>query len=411
MSDCSPTTVLSASFAALLDQSRTRFALTVNGGPRGSFTAALPCFISPHVAVDICLGLDWKASVREWLIGLGENPRDYLDCLHAVAPGSVAPVPLVSGVPGYENHSKEDPYVRLQRKEKANSFLARTQDNAPSSVQAVSGNTSRPVVVKRVPRKSMRAGATRAASPPQAGSSSDSPSVPLVRLPLSSEEAVDNPAAQVARVPRKSKSTLASGCPCASQNYFGFCGSACNPECLVLYLLVPAFCSEPEQTKGICTRCSREIKTPSHLILAELDYIVRRESADNDCLAHLLPSGDYIVKRCLPSRVWLPSSDSSDFSASKTALDNVHALTACIGASLSPPTFPSPHIVVVHTCGSSDSDSAGDEPTENEPTEPSETDDQWQSLRQDCPTSDWIANYKERIRVYAIDAIALNIVA
>ncbi|KAJ6452724.1 hypothetical protein C8R47DRAFT_1168849 [Mycena vitilis] len=98
-SDFSPTTVLSASFAALLDQSRTRFALTVNGGPRGSFTAVLPCFISPHLAVDICLGLDWKASVREWLIGLGENPRDCLDCLHAVAPGSVAPVPLVSGVP------------------------------------------------------------------------------------------------------------------------------------------------------------------------------------------------------------------------------------------------------------------------------------------------------------------------
>ncbi|KAJ6505902.1 hypothetical protein C8R47DRAFT_1102763, partial [Mycena vitilis] len=95
-SDFSPTTVLSASFAALLDQSHTRFALTVNGGPRGSFTVVLPCFISPHLAVDICLGLDWKASVREWLIGLGENPRDYLDCLHAVAPGSVAPVPLVS---------------------------------------------------------------------------------------------------------------------------------------------------------------------------------------------------------------------------------------------------------------------------------------------------------------------------
>ncbi|KAJ6470225.1 hypothetical protein C8R47DRAFT_1149068, partial [Mycena vitilis] len=73
-SDFSPTTVLSASFAALLDQSCTRFALTVNGGPRGSFTAVLPCFISPHLAVDICLGLDWKASVREWLIGLGEKP-------------------------------------------------------------------------------------------------------------------------------------------------------------------------------------------------------------------------------------------------------------------------------------------------------------------------------------------------
>ncbi|KAJ6603001.1 hypothetical protein B0H10DRAFT_2195931 [Mycena sp. CBHHK59/15] len=40
--------------------------------------------------VDICLGLDWKAMMREWLIGLGQPPALYLSYLHARDPSDVS---------------------------------------------------------------------------------------------------------------------------------------------------------------------------------------------------------------------------------------------------------------------------------------------------------------------------------
>ncbi|KAJ6619347.1 hypothetical protein B0H10DRAFT_2189063 [Mycena sp. CBHHK59/15] len=91
-STVSPVTVLSSDFV----RSRfplwpsSRFALTVNGGPHGSFTTELACFISPHLSVDICLGLDWKAMMREWLIGLGQPPALYQSYLHARDPSDVS---------------------------------------------------------------------------------------------------------------------------------------------------------------------------------------------------------------------------------------------------------------------------------------------------------------------------------
>ncbi|KAJ7221071.1 hypothetical protein C8J57DRAFT_1393347 [Mycena rebaudengoi] len=59
-SSISPVTVLFAAFRSRLPLGRSHnFALTINGGLHGSFTTVLPCFVSPHLAVDICLRLDW----------------------------------------------------------------------------------------------------------------------------------------------------------------------------------------------------------------------------------------------------------------------------------------------------------------------------------------------------------------
>jgi hypothetical protein len=41
-----------------------------------------------HPSVDICLGLDWKASVREWLIGLGLPPTNDFGPLQGVGPST-----------------------------------------------------------------------------------------------------------------------------------------------------------------------------------------------------------------------------------------------------------------------------------------------------------------------------------
>ncbi|KAJ6544387.1 hypothetical protein B0H19DRAFT_1309833 [Mycena capillaripes] len=100
-SSVSPVTVVSSAFVRSRlppGQSRT-FALTINGGIHGSFTAVLPCFVSPHLAVDICLGLDWKASVREWLIGLGQQPTNDESYLSAVDPNTPGPAQIPSLAP------------------------------------------------------------------------------------------------------------------------------------------------------------------------------------------------------------------------------------------------------------------------------------------------------------------------
>ncbi|KAJ7875088.1 hypothetical protein B0H13DRAFT_1894294 [Mycena leptocephala] len=85
-----PVTVLSSAFLhSHFPRHRSRrFALTINGGPHGSFTAELECSISSSQSVDVCLGLDWKASVREWLIGLGLPPTNDFGPLQAVDPST-----------------------------------------------------------------------------------------------------------------------------------------------------------------------------------------------------------------------------------------------------------------------------------------------------------------------------------
>ncbi|KAJ6613036.1 hypothetical protein B0H10DRAFT_1951834 [Mycena sp. CBHHK59/15] len=91
----SPVTILSAAFmrSHLFPGHPARFALTINGGPHRSFTVELECTISSQLPVDISLGLDWKASVREWLITLGLQPSDEFGYLHAV---DLSPSSLVS---------------------------------------------------------------------------------------------------------------------------------------------------------------------------------------------------------------------------------------------------------------------------------------------------------------------------
>ncbi|KAJ7825945.1 hypothetical protein B0H13DRAFT_2374706 [Mycena leptocephala] len=96
ISPLSAVTVLSTAFVRSQlphqRQQSSRFGLTINGGPCGSFTVGLDCSVSPHLSSDICLGLDWKASVREWLISLGERPTSgfesmYLKALDPAATG------------------------------------------------------------------------------------------------------------------------------------------------------------------------------------------------------------------------------------------------------------------------------------------------------------------------------------
>ncbi|KAJ6619386.1 hypothetical protein B0H10DRAFT_2433448 [Mycena sp. CBHHK59/15] len=88
VSSSTPVTVLSSGFIRSRFTTRL-FAFTINGGPLGAFTVALPCIVSHSLATDVCLGLDWVTGVREWYIGLGLNPSRDFDVsaiLHAVVP-------------------------------------------------------------------------------------------------------------------------------------------------------------------------------------------------------------------------------------------------------------------------------------------------------------------------------------
>ncbi|KAJ7934977.1 hypothetical protein B0H13DRAFT_1854684 [Mycena leptocephala] len=54
------------------------------GGEKGG-DGGLDCSVSPHLSSDICLGLDWKTSVREWLISLGERPTSGFESMYLKA--------------------------------------------------------------------------------------------------------------------------------------------------------------------------------------------------------------------------------------------------------------------------------------------------------------------------------------
>ncbi|KAJ7933310.1 hypothetical protein B0H13DRAFT_2650540 [Mycena leptocephala] len=77
---------LRARFPSRLSQERQaqRLVFTINGGPHGSFTMELACSVSHVLATDVCMGLDWKTGVREWLIGLGLPPSNVFDHLYAL---------------------------------------------------------------------------------------------------------------------------------------------------------------------------------------------------------------------------------------------------------------------------------------------------------------------------------------
>ena len=80
---------LRARFPSRLSQERQaqrRLAFTIDGGPHGSFTMELACSVSHVLAADVCMALDWKTGVREWLIGLGLPPSIFFDHLYALVP-------------------------------------------------------------------------------------------------------------------------------------------------------------------------------------------------------------------------------------------------------------------------------------------------------------------------------------
>ncbi|KAJ7931922.1 hypothetical protein B0H13DRAFT_2651151 [Mycena leptocephala] len=58
----------------------------------------LACSVSHVLATDVCMALDRKTSVREWLIGLGLPPSDVFDHLYALDPraGSSEPLAICS---------------------------------------------------------------------------------------------------------------------------------------------------------------------------------------------------------------------------------------------------------------------------------------------------------------------------
>ncbi|KAJ6602294.1 hypothetical protein B0H10DRAFT_2230178 [Mycena sp. CBHHK59/15] len=68
-----PVTAISAALINRIASNRRNdlFALTINGGPQGSFTTVLECCVQQNLELDVYLGSDWTSSVREWLIGLG----------------------------------------------------------------------------------------------------------------------------------------------------------------------------------------------------------------------------------------------------------------------------------------------------------------------------------------------------
>ncbi|KAJ7812528.1 hypothetical protein B0H13DRAFT_2684869 [Mycena leptocephala] len=54
----------------------------------------LACSVSHVLATDVCMALDWKTSVREWLIGLGLPPSDVFDHLYGLDPRAGSSEPL-----------------------------------------------------------------------------------------------------------------------------------------------------------------------------------------------------------------------------------------------------------------------------------------------------------------------------
>jgi hypothetical protein len=68
------TTLISASYVRTAFPRRPAaapFVLTLHTLDRGALTVVLPCRISSQIDSDIILGLDWKAALRELLLGLG----------------------------------------------------------------------------------------------------------------------------------------------------------------------------------------------------------------------------------------------------------------------------------------------------------------------------------------------------
>ncbi|KAJ6505081.1 hypothetical protein C8R45DRAFT_1208991, partial [Mycena sanguinolenta] len=86
----SPVTAVAAAFLQRIAPHRrnNQLALTINGGPNGSFTTVLECSVQRDLAVDVSLGLDWTSSAREWLISLNLpcSPDIVRSLLYAVKP-------------------------------------------------------------------------------------------------------------------------------------------------------------------------------------------------------------------------------------------------------------------------------------------------------------------------------------
>ncbi|KAJ6543662.1 hypothetical protein B0H10DRAFT_2134479 [Mycena sp. CBHHK59/15] len=97
-----PVTVISSAFVDRVASRRRNnlLALTINGDPLGSFTDVLECSVRRNTEADISLGLDWMASVREWLISLGRphNPDVVRGLVSANRPPA-SPEPSSSSAP------------------------------------------------------------------------------------------------------------------------------------------------------------------------------------------------------------------------------------------------------------------------------------------------------------------------
>ncbi|KAF7372162.1 hypothetical protein MVEN_00075300 [Mycena venus] len=103
-----PVTAVSDLFVKSITPNRRNnlLALTINGGIHGPFTTVRECSVQPDMNVDVSLGLDWTASVRNWLIDLHApcSPDSIHGLVHALNPSNPlpsssptsAPRPLIS---------------------------------------------------------------------------------------------------------------------------------------------------------------------------------------------------------------------------------------------------------------------------------------------------------------------------
>ncbi|KAJ7831580.1 hypothetical protein B0H13DRAFT_2431536 [Mycena leptocephala] len=161
---------------------------------------------------------------------------------------------------------------------------------------------------------------------------------------------------------------------------------------------------------GLPSWPSQQVDTFFWNQLAELGYVMCRESADNDSQYHLLPAGSYHIRR-LPSRVWFGSGTSLKdvWSSSARALSNHVAALSCIDAECASSTAPT-----VPEAGPEAEADAEDVVNDGQSPEHAN----WHSLA----VGDFVlllcdlsrAYYEEPegyTRVYAIEALAINIVA
>ncbi|KAF7358124.1 hypothetical protein MVEN_00860500 [Mycena venus] len=205
LSQSSAETVLSRRFVSSHFPSHpsSLYAFTINGGPHGSFTTVLDCTVSSSLTTDVSLGLDWKASLREWYIGLDlritsgfelENlhailpaaslaaaPEDFVADRHTEPPQYSGFLPALSGAPSATAPRCGMPFSSLHAAAAAiGSTLPLTQSVAYAPAFALSSVRAHHTSAAYVPASATYASASASATYASASSSATYASAPSV---------------------------------------------------------------------------------------------------------------------------------------------------------------------------------------------------------------------------------------